>query len=156
LRCQRGDVRIREGKSLRALDAGHPHVRFEQGRADALRHAVVLAHNLRFRSPASLEVVSLLVYTQTVVGGFRHKGLEELYLTGRTRRIGTEYLRKCVRILQSLEVAAQPQDMNVAGYRFHGLQDRPQRWSVRVSGNYWMTFGWSGEYAQDVDFEDYH
>jgi toxin HigB-1 len=91
-----------------------------------------------------------------VVGGFRHKGLEEIYLTGTTRRIGPEHIRKCVRILQALEIAVQPEDMNVAGWRFHGLHGKPRRWSVRVTGNYRITFGWSGESAEDVDFEDYH
>jgi proteic killer suppression protein len=87
---------------------------------------------------------------------FRHKGLEELYRGGKTRRIGTEHIRKCVRILQLLEVAAHPDDVNIAGLRFHGLHGEPKRWSVRVSGNYRITFGWSGENALDVDFEDYH
>ena len=91
-----------------------------------------------------------------MVGGFRHKGLEEIYVTGKTRRIGAEYVRKCVRILQSLEVATQPEEMNVAGYRFHSLHGKPQRWAVRVTGNYRITFGWSDENAEDVDFEDYH
>jgi proteic killer suppression protein len=27
---------------------------------------------------------------------------------------------------------------------------------VRVTGNYRVTFGWSGEEALDIDFEDYH
>jgi proteic killer suppression protein len=27
---------------------------------------------------------------------------------------------------------------------------------VRVTGNYRITFGWSGENALDIDFEDYH
>jgi len=27
---------------------------------------------------------------------------------------------------------------------------------VRVTGNYRITFGWSGEDALEVDFEDYH
>ena len=91
-----------------------------------------------------------------MLGSFRHKGLEEIYLTGKTRRIGAEYFRKCVRILQLLEVATQPGDMNLAGYRFHSLRGGPQRWSVRVTGNYRITFGWRGENAEDVDFEDYH
>lgn len=89
-------------------------------------------------------------------GTFRHKGLEELYLTGKTRRIDPEYLRKCARILQLLEVAANPEDMNIAGFRFHALKGNPQRWSVRLTGNYRITFGWSGGNAQDIDFEDYH
>jgi proteic killer suppression protein len=90
------------------------------------------------------------------MGGFRHKGLEEIYLAGKTHRIGADHTRKVVRILQLLEVADQPADMNIAGFRFHTLQGRPKLWSVRVTGNYRITFGWSGENASDVDFEDYH
>ena len=46
--------------------------------------------------------------------------------------------------------------MNIAGFRFHGLQGVPKRWSVWVTANYRITFGWSGEFAQAIDFEDYH
>ena len=91
-----------------------------------------------------------------MIGSFRHRGLEEIYFTGKTHRIGAQSVRKCVRILQSLEVATQPEEMNVAGYRFHRLHGSPERWSVRVSGNYRITFSWSGENAEDVDLEDYH
>jgi proteic killer suppression protein len=61
-----------------------------------------------------------------------------------------------VRLLQLLEVAAHPEDMNIAGFRFYGLQGKPPRWSVRVTGNNRVTFGWLGENALDVDFEDCH
>jgi toxin HigB-1 len=91
-----------------------------------------------------------------MVGSFRHKGLEEIYFTGNPRRIGSDHTGKCVRILQLLEVASRPEDMNIAGFRFHGLRGKPQRWPVRVTGNYRITFGWSGENALDIDFEDYH
>jgi proteic killer suppression protein len=91
-----------------------------------------------------------------MIGSFRHKRLEEIYRTGKTRRMGADHVRKCVRILQLLEVAAQPEDMNLAGFRFHGLQGKPKRWSVRVTANYRITFSWSGESALDVDLEDYH
>jgi proteic killer suppression protein len=98
----------------------------------------------------------MLVYSRGVVGSFRHKGLEEIFLTGKTRRIGSEYVGKCVRILQALEIASRPEEMDISGYRFHGLHGSPPRWSVRVTANYRVTFGWSGESAVDVDFEDYH
>ena len=91
-----------------------------------------------------------------MIGDFKHKGLEEIYLTGKSRRIGADHIRKCVRILQLLEVASLPEDMNIAGLHLHSLQGKPKRWSVRVSGNYRITFAWSDETAQDVDFEDYH
>jgi proteic killer suppression protein len=91
-----------------------------------------------------------------VIGGFRHKGLEELYFSGKTRRIGAGELRKCARILQLLEVATKPEDINIAGFRFHRLQGNKKRWSVRVTANYRITFGWTDEGAVDIDYEDYH
>ena len=87
---------------------------------------------------------------------FRHKGLEELYRAGATRRIGSEYVRKYVRALQLLDVAAKPEDMNSAGFRFHSLKGKPLRWSVRLTGNYRVTFGWAEDNAIEVDLEDYH
>jgi toxin HigB-1 len=89
-------------------------------------------------------------------GGFRHQGLEEICRTGKTRRIGADHIAKCEPILQLLEVAGKPEDMNVAGFRFHGLQGRPKRRSVRVTRNYRIPFGRSRESALDVDFEGYH
>jgi proteic killer suppression protein len=91
-----------------------------------------------------------------MIDGFRHKGLEEIHRTGNTRRIGAVYIKKCVRALQLLDTAGQPEDMNIAGLYFHGLQGKPVRWSVRVTGNYRITFGWAGENALDVDLEEYH
>jgi proteic killer suppression protein len=58
-----------------------------------------------------------------------------------------------VRILQALQVATVPEEMNLAGYRFHRLRGSAQRWPVRVSGNCRITFAWSGECAEEVDFE---
>jgi len=91
-----------------------------------------------------------------MIGTFRHKGLEEVYLAGKTRRIGSDHIRKCIRILQLLEVASRPEELDIAGFHFHGLHGKPKRWSARVTGNYRITFGWAGETALDVDFEDYH
>ena len=90
-----------------------------------------------------------------MIGSFRHKGLEELYRTGDSRRIGADHIRKCARVLQLLELAERPEDMNIAGFRFHGLHGKPKRWSVRVTGNYRITFAWLRDDAQEVDFEDY-
>ncbi|MGA3026734.1 MAG: hypothetical protein ABSF98_18385 [Bryobacteraceae bacterium] len=45
--------------------------------------------------------------------------------------------------------------MNITGLQFHGLRGAPRRWSVRVSGNCRITFGWSGEEALDVEVVAY-
>jgi proteic killer suppression protein len=91
-----------------------------------------------------------------MIGSFRSKALQELYQAGASRRIGADHVRKCIRILSLLEASEQPEDMTVAGLHFHSLQGKPQRWSVRVSANYRITFGWSGKNAVDIDYEDYH
>jgi toxin HigB-1 len=49
------------------------------------------------------------------------------------------------------------EQMNIPGLRFHLLRGRDKgRYSVWASGNWRITFGWSGEDAVDADLEDYH
>ena len=91
-----------------------------------------------------------------MIGRIRHKGLADLHRTGKTRRIGANQVRKCIRILQLLNAATKPDDMNIVGLHFQPLEGAPKRWSVAVTANYRITFGWSGEDALDVDLEDYH
>ena len=91
-----------------------------------------------------------------MIGRIEHKGLAELHRTGKTRKISASRIRKCVRILQLLDVASKPEDMNIVGLHFHVLHGVPNAWSVRVTANYRITFGWSGEAAVDIDLEDYH
>lgn len=59
------------------------------------------------------------------------------------------------RMLLALDAATRPESMNLPGYFFHGLHGE-RRWSIRVMGNWRITFGWDGADAIDVDLEDYH
>lgn len=60
-------------------------------------------------------------------------------------------------MLDRLDVAMRPQDMNIPGWRLHALRgDRKGDWAVAVSGNLRLTFAFDGEDAVDVDLEDYH
>ena len=59
--------------------------------------------------------------------------------------------------LARLNAATSPQDMNLPGLVLHGLVgQRKGTWSVRVSGNWRITFTFDGVDACDVDLEDYH
>jgi proteic killer suppression protein len=61
------------------------------------------------------------------------------------------------RILLALDAATEPKDMDLPGFLFHGLSgDQKGRYSVWATGNWRVTFGWSGEDATDVNLEDYH
>ena len=90
-----------------------------------------------------------------MIESFAHKGLKELFIEGKTKRIGSEFIPKCARILEKLDMASVPEDMNFAGYHFHGLQGSPKRYSVRINKNWRITFGWNNG-ATDIDLEDYH
>lgn len=47
--------------------------------------------------------------------------------------------------------------MNLPGLYLHELKgDRQGAWSVRVSGNWRVTFEFDGPDAVNVDYEDYH
>jgi proteic killer suppression protein len=88
---------------------------------------------------------------------FRHKGLKQLFETGRSRAVSADLRRRLVRQLDFLNRAAQASDMNLPGYRLHELKgDRRGTWSVTVSGNWRLTFTFKGGDAFDVDIEDYH
>ena len=47
--------------------------------------------------------------------------------------------------------------MNLPGLSLHQLTgDRNDIWSVKVSGNWRVTFQMNGEHAEIVNYEDYH
>lgn len=88
---------------------------------------------------------------------FRHKGLRQLFETGRSRAVAADLQKRLIRQLDFLNRAVSPADMNLPGYRLHELKgERKGTWSVTVSGNWRLTFTFSEGDAFDVDLEDYH
>ncbi len=90
-----------------------------------------------------------------MIRSFRDKGLAAFYTTGRTGGLSVPNVARVGRMLRALAAAGRPEDMSLPGYHFHGLQG-VERWSIRVTGNWRITFGWDGADAIDVDLEDYH
>jgi proteic killer suppression protein len=55
----------------------------------------------------------------------------------------------------ALDTAQTIEDMNIPGYRLHRLKGAAKgRWSIRVSGNWGLTFEFDGRDAPVVDYED--
>jgi proteic killer suppression protein len=86
----------------------------------------------------------------------RNRALETFATTGDGSKLPVQNHSKVSRILQTLNAATRPEDMNLPGYRFHGLQGKPKRYSVDVNRNYRVTFGWEDGDAIEVDVEDTH
>jgi proteic killer suppression protein len=88
---------------------------------------------------------------------FRHKVLERFFLRGITARIQAKHGSKLQLILGRLNVSGELRDMALPGLRLHSLTgDRMGTWAVSVSGNWRLTFRFSGPDVEDVDYEDYH
>ncbi len=88
---------------------------------------------------------------------FRHKGLERFFLRGTTAGIQAKHARRLRLILGRLNVAMAPRDMGLPGLRLHPLKgERKGTWAVSVSGNWRITFDFSGPDVVEVDYEDYH
>ncbi len=91
-----------------------------------------------------------------MIRGFKHKGLER-YFRRDDRRGCPAHTERITRILDALDAATKPEDMNLPGFRFHRLKgQRDDSYSVTVSGNFRITFAFDGEFAINVDLEDYH
>jgi toxin HigB-1 len=92
-----------------------------------------------------------------VIKNFRHKGLENFFIRGIKSGIQARHAERLRLILGRLNVSVCPGDMNLPGLNLHGLiGDRKGTWSVKVSGNWRVTFKFAVEDASDVDYEDYH
>ena len=90
-----------------------------------------------------------------VIRSFRSKTLRVYFETGAARGLSVPNAERVGRMLRALDVAARPDQVNLPGYRFHALRGA-QRRSIRVTGNWRITFGWQGTDATDVDLEDDH
>jgi proteic killer suppression protein len=91
-----------------------------------------------------------------MIRSFRHKGLRELFMTGRSRRVRADLVERCLIRLEALDLAHQPEDLNMPGYDFHGLRGEPRRYTVHVNGPWCITFEFSDGDAFRVDLENYH
>jgi proteic killer suppression protein len=92
-----------------------------------------------------------------MIKSFVHKGLEKFYHTGKTTGIQSIHASKLRLILTNLDQAESPDDMDLPGLRIHELKgSRKGIWSVVVSGNWRVTFRFTGRDAEVVNYEDYH
>jgi proteic killer suppression protein len=92
-----------------------------------------------------------------MIVSFKHKGLKVFFETGSTRGIQAKHAVKLQDILDLLDAAECVDDMNAPGYMLHLLEPRKNNiYSVRVSGNWRVTFRMIGNKAEIVDYLDYH
>lgn len=90
------------------------------------------------------------------IASFSHKGLGELFVKGKTKKLGSKFHKNARLILDHLNGIVDLADCNGVK-NFHELSgDRRGTYSMHVSGNYCITFKWVDGEVTHVDFEDYH
>ncbi len=92
-----------------------------------------------------------------MIVSFKHKGLENFYTTGSTKGIQTKHATKLRLILARLDDAVTVEDMSFQGANLHQLKGNlKDHWSVKVNGNWRITFKFENGNAEIVDYQDYH
>jgi toxin HigB-1 len=91
-----------------------------------------------------------------MIRSIRNRALKKFAATGDGSKLPVQNHRRVERMLSVLNAAKVPQDMDLPGYRFHGLEGSPKRYSVDVTRNYRLTWAWKDGDAIDVDVEDTH
>ena len=89
---------------------------------------------------------------------FRHKGLEKFFRTGGKAGIQASHAEKLRLILGVLDRATNADDvMALHGLRAHQLIGKDKGFiPVWVNGNWRITFKFTGEDVELVDYRDYH
>lgn len=88
---------------------------------------------------------------------FAHKGLQRYFAKDEFRLLDAKQLPRIERILDALDRAAVIDELDIPGYKLHPLTgNRKGTWSMKVSGNWRITFRFDNGDAYDVNLEDYH
>jgi proteic killer suppression protein len=92
-----------------------------------------------------------------MIKSFLHKGLQAFFETGSKAGIQPHHVAKLQRQLARLDVAICAEDMNIPGWKLHGLSyDLSGHYAITVNGNWRMTFRFESGDAILVNYQDYH
>ena len=92
-----------------------------------------------------------------MIKSWKHKGLKLFFETGKTTGIRISHKKKLKIILQRLNAAIKPEDMNTVGMKFHRLSGNlKHHYSVTVNKNWRVIFKFNGQDAELVNYLDYH
>ena len=88
---------------------------------------------------------------------FKHKGLKHYFIDNKKSLLDKKQLKRINRLLDRLDAAEEIADMGLPGYGLHPLKGTKKNfWSIKVSGNWRITFQFEAGHAYDVNLEDYH
>ena len=92
-----------------------------------------------------------------MIKSWQHKGLERFFLAGSKSGIIPAHAARLKIILQLLNAADNPKQLNLPGFGFHQLKGKLKNYyAVTVKTNWRVIFKFDGEDIILVDYLDYH
>jgi toxin HigB-1 len=93
-----------------------------------------------------------------VIKTFADRHTQELYATGRSRRIPADVVKRARRKLEYVDLAARLDDLKVPpGNRLHALErERAGQHAISVNDQWRICFRFADGDAYDVEATDYH
>ena len=94
----------------------------------------------------------------SVIKTFADRETEELFRSGKSRRVPPDVARRALRKLEAVHVATKVTDLRVPpGNRLHALKsDRAGQHAIAVNDQWRICFRFDDGDAYDVEFYDYH
>lgn len=98
-----------------------------------------------------------MLQLEQMIKTWKHKGLQRFFENGKIAGIQPEHTKKLKIILQRLNAAIKPDDMNTPGMKLHKLSGKLKSfYAVTVNKNWRIIFKFDGQDATLVDYRDYH
>jgi len=93
-----------------------------------------------------------------VIRSFADAQTQSLYLTGRSRRLPPDIIKRAVRKLEYIDLATRAEDLRAPlGNRLHALEgDRKGQYSISVNDQWRVCFQFIDGDAFEVEITDYH
>jgi proteic killer suppression protein len=127
----------------------------EQSASDSKRW---LGHALQFGVFCMLANCHVIVYSRFMIKTFADKETQKLFVTGKSKRLPSDLLRRAIRRLEFIHFANDINDLLVPpSNRLHALKgDRKGQHSISINDQWRICFRFIEGDAYDVEINDYH
>jgi proteic killer suppression protein len=106
----------------------------------------------------SLDNCHVIVYSKFMIKTFADKETQRLFVTGKSKRVPSDLLRRAIRRLEFIHFANDINDLLVPpSNRLHALKgDRKGQYSISINDQWRICFRFIEGDAYDVEITDYH
>jgi proteic killer suppression protein len=97
-------------------------------------------------------------YNDPVIKTFADKETQALFITGKSKRLPPDLVRRAIRRLEYIHYATRLNDLRVPpSNRLHGLtSDRKGQYSIAINDQWRICFRFIDGDAHEVEITDYH